>query len=44
LPPEPVEVVLAASLAQAVREETASRPAAARVLYLTDLRMTFTSL
>ncbi|MGX1241306.1 hypothetical protein RKD46_002410 [Streptomyces pseudovenezuelae] len=35
---------LAASLAQAVSEERASRPAAARVVYLAVLRMEFTSL
>src|SRR3954471_8595174 len=37
--PEPVEAVLAASLAQAVSEERASRPEAARAAYLAVLRM-----
>lgn len=44
-PPLPVSAVeLAASLAQAVSEESASRPAAAREAYLAVLRMRFTSL
>nr|BBJ50226.1 hypothetical protein SAVMC3_28550 [Streptomyces avermitilis] len=37
--PEPDDAVLAASLAQAVREERASRPAAARAVYLAVMRM-----